>query len=702
MVRIAFTAMALAGAGIMGFAAARYITLVRKIRGLKSTRSKLDTVMQNVSVVMMLLFVIGYLIGANDVWRRDVEPIYYFVIIMFLCGAVFIALLVENIRVMELALQKSNDELRDVFDEVERRNVKLQEEIDRRVQDIVNQDSLLLMLNNVAAMLLAAGVKEFRSALMTSFGLMAESVGADRVYLWKNSLRDGVMYTSQIYEWSEGAVPQQGNALTVDVSLSDMPGGWKDKLSRGASVNSPVSRLTQEEKNQLGPQGVLSVLAVPVFLRGEFWGFIGFDDCHSERFFSGEEERVLRAGGMLVTNAVLRNEATIGLMEAREEAMSSNRAKSDFLANMSHEIRTPINAITGMAVIARGTQDIGKIHDCLTKIDTSSRPLLALVNDILDINKIEANRLELAHEPFALDAAVDGVISIIGVRAAEKQQTLSVDIAQGAPKIVIGDDMRLSQVMLNILSNAVKFTPERGEIHFSLRPVAEKDNMHDIEISVTDNGIGLTEEQIGRLFIKFEQAERGTARRFGGTGLGLVITKNIVEMMGGKIAVKSRPGEGSTFTVRVRLEGGTYDMLRKQAAPGACSYDFSGRRALLVEDIEINREIVIELLAETGLVIDCAENGQQALEMIEAAAGAYDVVYMDVQMPVMDGYTATKKLRASGRPWAGTLPVIAMTANAFSDDVEKCRQAGMNDHVAKPVDIDMLLRKTDMYLAGVR
>jgi len=395
----------------------------------------------------------------------------------------------------------------------------------------------------------------------------------------------------------------------------------------------------------------------------------------------------------MISEINIKNEHLVELNALAEEA---SKAKSVFLANMSHEIRTPINAITGMATIARGTSDISRIHDCLNKVDTASRQLLGIINDILDISKIEADKMELASEPFELHATAHNIKSIIGVRAAEKDQTLTLTIADDLPHVVLGDDMRLSQVLLNLLSNAVKFTPNRGSISLDLRLIESDGVRHLIEAEVRDTGIGISPEQQSRLFNTFEQADRGTSKRYGGSGLGLVISKRIAELMGGGITLESELGKGSTFTARFLLRAGTADMILRQG--DRRSYDFSDVTALLAEDIEINREIVIALLEDYGIQIDCAETGREAADMFFAAPERYDIIFMDIQMPVMDGYEATLEIRASDLPAARKIPIVAMTANAFSEDIAHCRAVGMDDHVAKPIDLDTLLEKMAYFI----
>ena len=385
------------------------------------------------------------------------------------------------------------------------------------------------------------------------------------------------------------------------------------------------------------------------------------------------------------------------LERALESEKKANNAKSDFLSHMSHEIRTPMNAVIGMAKIARRSQDVDYIHECLDKIGVSSALLLGIINDILDMSKIEANKMELANEPFVLQNMLANVYSLIGVKAGEKQQIFSFHVDEDLAPRYVGDELRLAQVITNLLSNAVKFTPQHGTITLH---IGEKKRTADealLEISVQDTGIGISPENSARLFRPFEQADGSIVRSFGGTGLGLVISKSIVNMMGGDIEVRSEEGKGSTFVFTIRMkiadEGETEMPDVATEIP-----DLHGRRILVVDDVAINREIVKALLDETGVQMDFAENGRLALECFQQNPEAFDLILMDVQMPEMDGYKATRRLRRLDLPRAADIPVLAMTANAFKEDIDRCIEAGMNDHLAKPVDDRALYGKLAHYL----
>ncbi|MCL2759215.1 MAG: ATP-binding protein [Treponema sp.] len=354
-----------------------------------------------------------------------------------------------------------------------------------------------------------------------------------------------------------------------------------------------------------------------------------------------------------------------------------------------------------MTRICKNTNEIVKKDHALVKIEDASTHLLGILNDVLDMSKIEANKLELSPVEFNFEKMLDKVISVINFRVEEKKQTLIKNIDKNIPSYLIGDDQRLAQVITNLLSNAVKFTPEGGEIQLNAILLCAGKECQ-LRIEVIDNGIGISAEQQERLFDAFGQAESGTSRKYGGTGLGLAISKRIVKLMGGKIWIESEMGKGAKFIFNVKMQMGEDGLSIQQDNSNIIQAldknEFAEKRILLAEDVEINREIIITLLEDTGLIIDCAENGKEALIMIASDPGKYDMVFMDVQMPEMDGYEATRCIRELPALANKKLPIIAMTANVFKEDIEACLAAGMDDHLGKPLDINEVFVKLRKYL----
>ena len=380
-------------------------------------------------------------------------------------------------------------------------------------------------------------------------------------------------------------------------------------------------------------------------------------------------------------------------------AVEGSLAKSQFLFNMSHDIRTPMNAIIGYTNLALKEQAPPVVHDYLTKIDTSSQHLLNLINDILEMSRIENGRIELDYEPVDLCRVFAEARDMFAQQMAQKRIDFSTHADQVHNRTVWCDRKNLNRVLLNILSNAYKFTPEGGAISASLWEIGGGEaGCGNYELRVKDSGIGMSRDFAQRMFNAFERERTSTVSKVEGTGLGLAITKSIVDLMGGTIEVITSPGNGTEIIIRIKLRLASEEDLSRAAEPedarsAAPAVDFSKLRLLLVEDNDINREIAQMLLTQAGFTVECTVNGKEAVDKVATSApGYYDGVLMDIQMPVMDDYAATRAIRALDDPALSKIPIMAMTANAFKEDEQAAADAGMQAHIAKPLDVDRMLQ----------
>ncbi|MDR3234814.1 MAG: response regulator [Planctomycetaceae bacterium] len=392
----------------------------------------------------------------------------------------------------------------------------------------------------------------------------------------------------------------------------------------------------------------------------------------------------------------------LNLYKAIEKANRAGNAKMRFLANLSHEIRTPMNAIIGMTQIAKKSLDFDEVMRCIRQIEISSKHLLGLLNDVLDYSKIDEGKLLLSAGNFDLRSIIEQVRISIEPLAEKKSQNIVFDLQNIDKFYLFGDEMRLSQVLINLLGNGIKFTPEKGTVKLTVSVFAIDNKTLTLNFAVSDTGIGIKPELVGKIFRPFEQADASTSRHYGGTGLGLSISQRIVELMGGNLKCESVFGEGTVFSFTVSFgidaetaeESGTAKQEIKED-----NVDFGGATILVVDDVKINRMIIVSLLRNTNLIIEEAEQGEEAVNMfLRSPSGHYALILMDMQMPVMDGCTATKTIRDSVHPNAAAVPIIAMTANVFKEDIQAVLASGMNGHIGKPIDIAIVLNTLKTYI----
>jgi signal transduction histidine kinase/DNA-binding response OmpR family regulator/PAS domain-containing protein len=687
---------------------------------------------------------------------------------------------------------------------------------------LLYHDSLLQGVSDIATTLMQFDIyeeKSFAGGIRKALGIMSETVDANCISIWENYSDDfGELCATRLYGYSRDH--------QEDYEIGSVRFRYKDVLPEFTRESYRMLCCRPSEMNE-NLQKIddlhlaKTMLMLPMTLQGKFWGFVALAHTEREYFFSESEKRILNTAAMLCSNSVIRYKLIDELRASKTLAENASHAKADFLSRMSHEIRTPMNAIMGMVMLAKKSNDVGEIHGYLNKAENASSQLLGLINNILDMSKIDANKLGVNSAPFSFDVMLDNVLNTIGVKISEKKQQFILNMQGAVKKNIISDKLRISQILMNILGNAVKFTPENGFVTLKIRQKELGEHKCILYFDIIDTGVGIKKENLGKIWSEFEQADGTIVREYGGTGLGLSITKKIIELLGGEISVRSEYEMGTTFSfylpfiigedtyqtgevnvstlvissnnhireyfeniltsykihhkvVRDDFEALNiiygekfdivfldYDMTGKDAVTKLSEFippenivvmtglhtesvsqkykamgvrkfmnlpavpskiyeiilsgndkfieknsaektDYKGRykgkKIIITEDNEINSMIICDLLEETGAELYVAENGYQALSLYHVIPNEYDLVLMDIQMPVMDGLAATRKIRSLTYENSATLPIVAMTANAFNEDRDECLKAGMTDYISKPIDFNLLFELLDKYL----
>ena len=574
-------------------------------------------------------------------------------------------------------------------------------ETNRMMREIEHRDNMLNAGNRSAAALLSVVDEDkFEDALQEGMGYIGRYMDVDRIYIWQNVTIDGDLVYKLMHEWLNDT-GQQGTPVDSNTlfSYAKYNPEWYEKFSRGECVNGPLTDLSASDQRVLTMYGMKSILVIPIILQETFWGFVSFEDCRIERSFSEEEIGILRSTGLLMVSATIRHGMNQNILDA-------NQAKSDFLANMSHEMRTPLNAIVGLSELTLESGELSAdAQSNLEKVNSAGTTLLSTVNDILDISKIESGKFELDIAEYDIPSLINDTIAQSILHIDEKYVRFVLSIDENLPVSLRGDDLRIKQVINNLLSNAFKYTRE-GTVEFSVSCELEGDVVW-LTAAVRDTGVGISPKNINNIFENFTRMDIKMNRGILGTGLGLPITKKLVEMMEGEISVESEYGVGSTFTVRIpqvfvtrqtigpeiarQLKGFKYAEHRRRRNAKLARISLPYARVLVVDDVQTNLDVARGLMRPYGMQIDCVLSGRQAVEAIRDDRVRYNAVFMDHMMPEMDGIEATRIIREEiGTEYAKTVPIIALTANAIVGNEKLFLNNGFQAFISKPIDIARL------------
>jgi len=542
-------------------------------------------------------------------------------------------------------------------------------------------------------------------------GKLGVAAGVDRAYFFENNSEDVPLTCSQRCEWVRDGISRElHNPLMQNLCYETMLPGMLDSLAAGSAFTALTSNADSPLKEILISQRVQSLAIMPVLSRGEFIGFIGFDDCSEERIWQTDELEALRAAAAGLGGAIQRRRmedamsaraeelgrsrrVALSLMEDAQKAVASaekaNFAKSSFLAMMSHEIRTPLNGVIGFTDLLLA-EDLPPRHaEVVSTIRSCGNSLLGLISDILDLSKIESGKLELETAPCSVRDCLRDVVVAFEPVLTKKHLTITTHCEDSVPERVQTDDKRFRQILFNLIGNAVKFT-NRGWISVRMSTSPQSRGRLMLACEVSDSGIGIPEAEQETIFEAFGQADSSIHQRFGGTGLGLTICRNLISAMGGKISVRSARGEGTTFTFHIPVTRAEYPEEPPAAPDAGPAGTLPPLRILAVDDVPTNTILMVGILRKLGADPATASNGQDAFERVQREP--FDIIFMDVLMPVCDGVEATKRIREMERSDPGRKPayIVALTADAFSENRERCLAAGMDEFLTKPLRMDTI------------
>ncbi len=549
---------------------------------------------------------------------------------------------------------------------------------------------LLRVSSRAVALLLRE--RDFDVAVSESLRIIGEGAKADRSYLFRTHYdTKGAGSMSLRFEWNSGvAAPQIDNPRLQDMPFEALP-QFIESMLKGEIFHGQVSSFDENLKAILEPQQILSIIILPIMVDGVFWGFVGFDDCTTGRVWHEDERAILLAYTSAIGAVVERVNRENEIWAAKAAAESANKAKSAFVANVSHEIRTPLNAILGFAELVMDRTTDPKLKEYGEGISIAGHNLLSLINDILDLSKIEANRLEIRPRPISLPGMLAEMRSVFSLKAEKQGLDYDVLIPENLPETIIADPTRIRQILFNLIGNAFKYT-EKGYVRLGCSSRPSGANRVDIEITVADSGIGIPENQQNNVFEAFRQHEDDSTRKYGGTGLGLTITRRIANLMGGRITVRSALGKGSVFTVHLPKIPVTEEKRGREEVT-AKNRVFAPATVLLVDDIASNRAVMRGFLENTAIKLLEAGNGEEALEIVKKVKP--DMIFMDMQMPVMDGRTALRELRET--PSTSKIPVVALTASALGRDEDDIKTL-CEGYLRKPVSRTELFAEMARFL----